>query len=136
MLQSAMVVGAGQKVLEMTVEYAGEREQFGTPIGKHQAVQYLCTDIAMHCHLTKLLTLQAGWRIDTGQPFHREAALAKASASRAAAAMTFASHEVHAGMGFMLEYDLQLYTLRGKHWEWNLGDTRYHLEQAMDASGL
>lgn len=133
-LQSAMIVGAGQKILEMTIEYAKSRFQFGEAIGKHQAVQYLVTDIAMESHNTDLLALQAAWRISTGQSFIREAALAKAAASRAAAHMTFASHEVHAGVGFMVDFDLQLYTLRGKHWEFNLGDTRYHLEQVMAAA--
>lgn len=135
-LQSAMVVGAGQRILDLSTDYARERVQFGQPIGKFQAVQYLCTDVAIHGHLTKLLTLQAAWRIDTGRPFLREAALAKASASRAAAAMTFAAHEVHAGIAFIKDYDLQLYTLRGKHWEWSLGDLRYHLERAVEESGV
>ncbi len=135
-LQSAMVVGAGERLLEMTTDYAGEREQFGQPIGKYQAVQYLCTDIAIHCHQTRLLTLQAAWRIDSSRSFLREAALAKASASRAAAAMTFAAHEVHAGVAFVTDYDLQLYTRRAKHWEYNLGDLRYHLDRACAESGL
>lgn len=131
-LQAAMVAGAGEKVLEIAVNYARERVQFGVPIGKHQAVQYLCTDIAMAQHNTRLLALHAAWRIDAGESFLREAALAKASASRAAAKMTFAAHEVHAGIGFMIDYDLQLYTMRGKYWESNLGDARHHLELATD----
>ena len=135
-LQSAMVVGAGERVLAMTTDYAREREQFGRAIGSYQAVQYLCTDIAIHCHRTRLLTLQAAWRIDSGRPFLREAALAKASACRGAAAMTFAAHEVHAGIAFVNDYDLQLYTRRAKHWEYNLGDLRYHLDRACAESGL
>ena len=135
-LQSAMAVGAGERLLAMTTDYAREREQFGRAIGKYQAVQYLCTDIAIHCHQTRLLTLQAAWRIDSGRSFLREAALAKASASRGAAAMTFAAHEVHAGIAFVTDYDLQLYTRRVKHWEYNLGDLRYHLDRACAESGL
>ncbi|MCY4566405.1 MAG: acyl-CoA/acyl-ACP dehydrogenase [Gammaproteobacteria bacterium] len=135
-LQSAMVVGAGERVLAMTTDYAREREQFGQAIGRSQAVQSLCTDIAIHCHWTRLLTLQAAWRIDSGRRFFREAALAKASASRGAAAMTFAAHEVHAGIAFVVDYDLQLYTRRAKHWEYNLGDLRYHLDRACAESGL
>jgi alkylation response protein AidB-like acyl-CoA dehydrogenase len=134
-LQSAMVVGAGERVLEMSADYAKTRVQFGQPIGKHQAVQYLVTDIAIHGHVARLLALQAAWRIDSGRSFLREASLAKAAASKAAAAMTFAAHEVHAGIGFMTDYDLQLYTQRGKHWEWNLGDHRHHLERVMAESG-
>ncbi len=130
-LQSAMVVGAGERVLEIAVGYAKERVQFGQPIGRHQAVQYLCTDVAIALRNTSLLTLHAAWKIDSGQPFLREAALAKASASKASAKMTFAAHEVHAGIGFMIDYDLQLYTMRGKHWEYNLGDARHHYEIAV-----
>jgi alkylation response protein AidB-like acyl-CoA dehydrogenase len=79
----------------------------------------------------RLLALQAAWRIQSGRAFLREAALAKAAASHAAAAMTFAAHELHAGIGFMVDYDLQLYTRRAKHWESNLGDARYHLERVL-----
>jgi alkylation response protein AidB-like acyl-CoA dehydrogenase len=130
-LQSAMVIGAGERVLDITVAYAKERVQFGEPIGKHQAVQYLTTDVAIQGHTARLLALQAAWRIDSGRSFLREASLAKAAANKAAAGMTHASHEVHAGIGFMIDYDLQLYTMRCKHWEYNLGDARYHLERAM-----
>ena len=58
-----------------------------------------------------------------------------AAASKAAAAMTFAAHEVHAGIGFMNDYDLQLFTRRAKYWEWNLGDYRYHLDRVMAETG-
>jgi len=133
-LQAAMVVGAGERLLEMTADYAKTRVQFGTPIGRHQAVQYLTTDIMIDTQEVRLLALQAAWRIDTGQSFAREAALAKAAASKAIAHMTFASHEVHAGIGFMVDYDLQLYTQRGKHWEYNLGDRRHSLERAVRES--
>jgi len=133
-LQSAMIQGAGEQVLEITVGYAKDRVQFGEPIGKYQFVQRLVTDVAVEAANLRLLALYAAWKIDSGQPFLREAALAKAAASKAAAAMTFASHEVHAGIGFMNDYDLQLFTTRCKHWEYNLGDARYCLERAMDES--
>jgi alkylation response protein AidB-like acyl-CoA dehydrogenase len=130
-LLSAVVVGAGERVLEISANYARERVQFGEPIGKHQAVQYLVSDIAIHTRNARLLALQAAWRIETGQSFLREASLAKAYACKAASALTFAAHEVHAGIGFMVDYDLQLYTRRAKHWEYSLGDQRHHLEQVM-----
>jgi alkylation response protein AidB-like acyl-CoA dehydrogenase len=133
-LQSAMVAGAGERILEMSVEYANTRVQFGQPIGKHQAVQYLVTDVAIHGHNTGLLALNAAWLIDTGQPFKRQAAFAKAAASKAIAHMTWAAHEVHAGIAFIVDYDLQLYTRRGKHWEFNLGDYRHSLEVAARAT--
>jgi len=128
-LVAAMVWGAGERVLDMTVGYAKDRAQFGTQIGKHQAVQYLITNIAMESHHVGLLALQAAWLIDNGLPWRREAAFAKAAANHAAAHMTFCSHEVHAGIGFMGDYDLQLYTLRAKYWENVLGDTHQYLHQ-------
>jgi hypothetical protein len=46
------------------------------------------------------------------------------------------AHEVHAGVGFMVDHDLQLFSRRAKHWECNLGDARYHSERALVASGI
>lgn len=135
-LQAAMVVGAGERVLEMTADYAKDRVQFGTPIGRHQAVQYLVTDVLLDTHMAKLHTLHAAWLIDSGQPFTREAALAKAVASKAAAHMMRQAHEVHAGVAFMVDHDLQLYSRRAKYWEWNLGDARYHQDLALAAEGV
>jgi alkylation response protein AidB-like acyl-CoA dehydrogenase len=128
-LQSAAIVGMGQKVLDITSDYAKNRVQFGRPIGTFQAVQYLTTDILLASHQARLLTMQAAWRIQSGLSYEREASIAKAFASKAASMMTRNSHEVHAGIAFMLDYDVQLYMRRAKYWETNLGDARYHQEQ-------
>lgn len=130
-LQCAEIVGAGEAVLDIAVDYAREREQFGQPIGRFQAVQYLCSDIAIDLHLTSLLARQAAWRLDTGLPHAREVALAKAQASESAQHMVRQAHEVLAGHGFMVETDLQLYTRRAKHWEFNLGDEHHQLDAAV-----
>ncbi|HET6812277.1 MAG TPA: acyl-CoA dehydrogenase family protein [Acidimicrobiales bacterium] len=127
-LRCAEIVGAGERVLEMAVGYALQREQFGQPIGRFQAVQYLCTDIAIATHLTALLTRQAAWRLDQGGPAGREVSMAKAYGSRAAQQIVHRGHEVHAGVAFMMEADMQLYTRRARHWELDLGDARYHDE--------
>jgi alkylation response protein AidB-like acyl-CoA dehydrogenase len=127
-LQCAEIVGAGEAVLDLAVTYAKDRSQFGQPIGKFQAVQYLCSDIAIDLHLTSLLSRQATWRIDAGESYRRELAVAKAQAGEAAQHMVRQAHEVFAGQGFMLENDIQLYSRRAKHWEFNLGDVRYQRE--------
>ena len=132
-LQCAEIVGAGEKILDFAVGYAKDRVQFGRPIGQYQAVQYLCSDIAIDMHLTSLLSRQAAWLIDEGEPHTKEVAMAKAHASKAAQHMAHQAHEVHAGAAFMLEHDLQLYTRRAKHWEFNLGDRAYHEEQVAQA---
>ena len=73
-----------------------------------------------------MLTRQAAWLIDEGLPAGREVSMAKARASRAAQRIVHRAHEVHAGVAFMLETDVQLFTRRAKHWEFDLGEARYH----------
>lgn len=126
-LVSAEVAGAGESILGMSVDYARNRVQFGVPIGKYQAVQYLCTDILHHYRHTSLLALHAASREDEPD-FLLRASMAKAQACLAAPAMTFAAHEVHAGIAFIEDYDLQLYTRRAKLWENSYGDRRAHLD--------
>lgn len=132
-LRCAEIAGAGEALLGMTVTYAQQREQFGQPIGRFQAVQYLCSDIAIDVHLTGLLARQAAWALDAGRAARREVAVAKAYASRAAQHIVHCAHEVYAGMGFMLESDVQLFTRRAKHWEFDLGDAAYYDEELVSA---
>ncbi|MFI0407995.1 acyl-CoA dehydrogenase family protein [Actinomadura sp. 3N508] len=132
-LRSAEIAGAGEALLEITVRYAREREQFGEAIGRFQAVQYLCSDIAIDGHLTALLARQAAWALDQGRPARREVAAAKAYGSRAAQRIVHCSHEVHAGMAFMLESDVQLFTRRAKHWEFAFGSADDHDDELVTA---
>jgi alkylation response protein AidB-like acyl-CoA dehydrogenase len=134
-LQAATIVGAAGAVLEMTNQYAKDREQFGGPIGRYQAVQYLVSDVLIDMHRADMLTRQAAYRIDAGKPFEREAAIAATFAKAASAHLHRQAHEVHAGVAFMMEHDLQLYSRRAKHWETALGDVNYHearLAEALD----
>jgi alkylation response protein AidB-like acyl-CoA dehydrogenase len=131
-LQTASIVGAGQAVLETTNQYAKDREQFGRPIGAYQAVQYMITDILIAMYSTDLLAKQAAYRIEAGKPFEREAAMAIAHGKRAAAHLHRQAHEVHAGVGFMVDHDLTLFSRRSKLWENNLGDARFHEERLAD----
>jgi alkylation response protein AidB-like acyl-CoA dehydrogenase len=132
-LQAATVVGAAGAVLEMTSQYAKDREQFGGPIGRYQAVQYMVSDVLLDMHQIDLLTRQAAFRIETGKPFEREAAITATFAKQASAHLHRQAHEVHAGVAFMLEHDLTLYSRRAKHWETALGDARYHEGQLAEA---
>jgi alkylation response protein AidB-like acyl-CoA dehydrogenase len=132
-LQTATIIGAARAVLEMTNQYAKDRVQFGNPIGQYQAVQYLVTDILIDLHRADLLARQAAYRIDTGKPYAREAAIAVAFGKRAAAHLHRQAHEVHAGVAFIDEHDLQLYSRRSKFWEHHLGDARHYQELVADA---
>ncbi len=135
-LQTATIVGAARAVLEMTNQYAKDRHQFGTPIGSYQAVQYMVSDVLIDMHRVDLLAKQAAYRIDAGKAFGREAAIAIAFGKQAAAHLHRQAHEVHAGVGFMLDHDLSLYSRRSKFWENNLGDARYHQEQVAIEMGI
>ena len=98
-LQTATIVGAARAVLEMTNQYAKDREQFGSPIGRYQAVQYMVSDILIDLHRADLLAKQAAFRISVGKPSTREAAIAVAFGKKAAAHLHRQAHEVHAGVG-------------------------------------
>lgn len=132
-LQTATIVGAARAVLEMTNQYAKDREQYGNPIGRYQAVQYLVSDILIDLHRADLLTKQAAYRIDAAKPFRREAAIAVAFGKSAAAHLHRQAHEVHAGVAFIVEHDLTLYSRRSKFWENHLGDARYYEDVLADA---
>lgn len=135
-LQCAEIVGAAESILEMSTNYAKDRVQFGRQIGSFQAVQYLCSDIAIDMTSTSLLAKQAAWLIDEGMNHEREVAIAGANAKKAIEHLTRQAHEVHAGVAFMLEHDLQLFTRRAKNWELNLGDAAYYQEALAVAMGL
>jgi alkylation response protein AidB-like acyl-CoA dehydrogenase len=121
-LRCVEVVGAGERVLEFCLDYASARKQFGVAIGSFQAVQYLCTDIAIATRVTFLLSMQCAAKIDHGEPYFHELAALRKYARRAAAIIVGRAQEVHAGVGFMDEHDLHLFTRRSLFWQSELGD--------------
>jgi alkylation response protein AidB-like acyl-CoA dehydrogenase len=132
-LQTSSIIGAARVVLEMTNQYAKDRQQFGSPIGSYQAVQYMVSDVLIDMHRLDMLGIQAAYRIAAEAAFEMEAAMAIAFGKRQAAHFHRQAHEVHAGIGFMQEYDLQLYSRRSKYWENNLGDAAHYYEQVAQA---
>jgi 3-oxocholest-4-en-26-oyl-CoA dehydrogenase beta subunit len=97
--------------------------------GSQQAVQYLCSDIAIHSHLTSLFVRYAAGLLDAGLPAAKAVSQAKAHASRTARLAPERAHAVHAGIAFISDFDVQLFTRRCRHWELDLGDERYHRER-------
>jgi alkylation response protein AidB-like acyl-CoA dehydrogenase len=125
-LRSAEIAGAGERLLDLAVAYGLMRRQFGELIGRFQAVQYLCSDIAIDAHLSWLYSLHAAGLEQEGLNLSLAASMAKAVASRSAPRMALRCHEVFAGVGFMNEVDVQLFTRRLRNWELELGDAAYH----------
>jgi alkylation response protein AidB-like acyl-CoA dehydrogenase len=133
-LRAAQIQGAAERLLELSVGYAEHRTQFGQAIGRYQAVQYLCSDIAINSHLTSLMVRYAAGLLDAGLPNSGLAASKAVSEAKAQASLTARlaperAHAVHAGIAFILDFDVQLFTRRCRHWELDLGDERYHRER-------
>jgi alkylation response protein AidB-like acyl-CoA dehydrogenase len=101
---AAGCVGIAQAALDAAVRYAGEREQFGKPIARHQLVQELISDIAVDVDAARLLTWRVADLIDRGQPFATEASKAKLFASEAAVRAANNALQVFGGYGYIDEY--------------------------------
>jgi short/branched chain acyl-CoA dehydrogenase len=105
----AQMVGVAQGAFEHALRYSQERQQFGRPIADFQAVQYQLADMALQIEAARLLTYNAARLRDVGQPFVKEAAMAKLFASRAAEYVTSKAIEVYGGYGFTKEYPVEKY---------------------------
>lgn len=120
-LRAAQVHGAGLRLLDMTVLYAQQRHQFGGPIGRFQAVQYLCTDLAIAAHLTGVHARSTAEAVDAGVDPHPHVGLLRRQAAKAAQVMVHSAHEVHAGIGYMVESNVHLFTNAAKRWQYDFG---------------
>jgi short-chain 2-methylacyl-CoA dehydrogenase len=97
-------IALAEAVLEMALEYARERRQFGRPISKFQAIQFKLADIAAQLEAVKLLVVRAAQLRDAGEPFSREGAMAKLLASELAVKAASEAVQIHGGYGYMQEY--------------------------------
>ena len=125
----AEMVGAAQRVLDMTVEYATHREQFGRPIGAFQAVQHHCADMAMDVLTSRFIAYEAIWRLSAGLAATTEVSMAKAWVSEAAQRVCARGHQVHGAIGFTAEHDLHLFAQHVTAAALTFGDGDHHWEQ-------
>jgi len=100
---AALAVGCIQGCLDHCLAYAADRHAFGRPIGTNQGVAFPIADLAVMAETARLLTYQAAWKRDTGQPFTQAAAMAKLHATEAAVTATRIATQVFGGYGFMDE---------------------------------
>jgi alkylation response protein AidB-like acyl-CoA dehydrogenase len=109
-------LGAAARLLEMTVSYAGQREQFGTPIGSFQAVKHHCADMAVAVEAGRATLWAAALALDSASaaPRSRAASAAAAYTKSAAAKVAGTALQVHGGIGFTWEHDLHLFLRRIK----------------------
>ncbi|HEX7134766.1 MAG TPA: acyl-CoA dehydrogenase [Iamia sp.] len=132
-LTAAWLVGLAQRALDLGVQYATERKQFGVPIGSFQALQHQLDDVATDHEGARLVARKAQWALDGGEP-EADAfpAMAFALAAQVAQRATAVSLHVHGGYGFMEEYDVQLYFRRAKATRLLAGDPRDDLLHVAD----
>ena len=125
----AEMCGGAQKVLDMTVEYAKIREQFGRPIGSFQAIQHKCANMLVQVESAKSATYYAAWAVSNNIPeAPLAAAMAKAYCSDAFRQVTAEGIQVHGGIGFTWEHDMHIYFKRAKGSEVTFGDATWNRE--------
>src|SRR5215469_2502016 len=126
----AEMCGGAQRVLDMTTDYAKIRVAFGKPIGSYQGVKHRAADMLVDVENAKSLTYYAAWATDEGLVEAPLAvSMAKAYASDAYRKVAGAGIQLHGGVGFTWEHDLQLYFKRAKASEVAFGDATWHRER-------
>jgi len=126
----AEMVGGMQRVLDLTVDYAKMRKQFGKPIGTFQAVQHQCADMYLETESSRSAAYYAAWALEHDAPDAATAtSIAKMYASDACRSVGNRGIQIHGGNGFAWENDLHLYYRRAKASETMLGDATFHRER-------
>jgi hypothetical protein len=124
---AAEMVGTARWLLDATLAYAKEREQFGRPIGTFQAIQHKLANVALTCERAWSAVYYAAMAIDAGDPDrHRAAHVAKAAAGAAAKLAAKDGIQIHGGIGYTWEHDLHLFIRRAYASEHLLGTSGWH----------
>ena len=132
-LAAAQAVGGASYALEITVEYAKARHQFGKALAEFQAISHYLADARTALDGARLLVCEAAWAHGTGRPVDRLAPMAKLFACRTYRDITAMSQQVFGGIGFTLEYDIQLYFRRAKQLQLSWWDTAACEDRIADA---
>jgi alkylation response protein AidB-like acyl-CoA dehydrogenase len=120
-------LGAAQKAMDMTVDYAKERKQYGKPVASFQAIQHYFADLLVDLYGMRVSAYQAAWMIDADLPCDREVAIAKSWMNQACERMISQTHQIHGAIGVTLDYDLHYYTRRLKSFILSSYDSNYYL---------
>ena len=131
------MMGGAQKVLEMSVEYAKVRVQFGRPIGSFQAIKHKCADMLLEVESGKSAAYYASWAAaEDNDELPVVAALSKAYCSEAYFHAAAENIQIHGGIGFTWEHPAHLYFKRAKSSELLFGDPTYHRELLAQRIGI
>lgn len=106
-LVASSALGGAQRALDLSISYANERQQFGVPIAKHQAIQFMIADMGMKVEASRLLVTKAAWMLDQGQKNSLVASYAKAFAADACMEITTNAVQIYGGYGYSKEYPVE-----------------------------
>jgi alkylation response protein AidB-like acyl-CoA dehydrogenase len=132
---AAQAMGGAERALEITVDYAKTRHQFDKPLGAFQALAHYMADGATVVDGGRTLVHEAAWALASGRSVTKLAPMAKLFACRTYRDVTAMAQQVHGGIGFTVEYDIQLFFRRAKQLQLSFWDERY-LEELVAAAAL
>ncbi len=132
----AYAVGAALGALNLSVQYARDRTQFGRPIGSFQAVAHRCADMRAEIDACRVLAQRAAWALDSCGDANEEVSVALGYAKDALRRVAMHAHQVHGAIGFSTEYPLHRFTRRTKEFELSYGSTGLYLDRFATAIGL
>ncbi len=134
-LLAAQAMGGAERALEISVDYAKTRHQFDKPLGAFQAIAHYLADATTAVDGGRTLVHEAAWALATGRPIAKLAPMAKLFACRTYRDVTAMAQQVHGGIGFTIEYDIQLFFRRAKQLQLSFWDDRY-LEELVATAAL
>ncbi|WP_144113948.1 acyl-CoA dehydrogenase family protein [Paraburkholderia sp. BCC1886] len=137
---ATLMQGAARRAMEIAVDYVNHRDAFGQPIGSFQAIQHMAADMLNAVDGTQLLAREALWRLDAGLPASVEVSQAKAFANEHCLRVVRCAQQMHGGLGFITECDINLWYRRVASWSLRAGTVYEHRERVaqalLDAPGL
>jgi len=136
LLKCAEVSGACQAVLEMTIAYAKDRQQFGKPIGAFQVIQHKLVDMLMQVDGLQHLVCQAAWMMSIGADCTAQIAMAKVKANEVYQRVALDGIKIHGAIGFSVDHDMGLYYRRVLASKFFPYDTDHYLEKVAEGIGL
>ena len=123
-LAAAQAMGGAGYALEITAEYSKDREQFGKPLAAFQALSHYMADAKTDLDGGKILVYEAAWARSTGRPVDRLSPMAKMFTGKVYRDITAMAQQIFGGVGFTVEYDIQLYFRRAKQLQLSWWDTK------------
>ena len=136
LLKCAETSGACQAVLEMTIAYAKERQQFGKPIGTFQVIQHRLVDMLMQVEGLQYLVYQAAWLMSIGADCAVQIAMAKVKANKVYQSVALDGIKIHGAIGFSMDHDIGLYYRRVLASRFLPYDTGHYLDRVAEGIGI